>query len=101
MTNKQKRRIVNITAVILAVLLLLQLQPLIVQARQGVDGSFGYRPISHECLGWIVPADSISWLPFTDSNFQLGYFNFHYSLTKEDFDAATVMCMGQDISFGE
>lgn len=101
MTSRRKRRIVNIIVVILAVLLLLQLQPLIVQARQGVDGSFGYRPVSHECLGWISPADSISWLPFTDFDFQLGYFSYHYSLTKEDFDAGTVMCMGQDIWFGE
>ena len=51
MTGKRKRQILTTVGIILALLLLLQLQPLIVKARQGVDGSFGYHPLSNDCLG--------------------------------------------------
>jgi hypothetical protein len=101
MTGKRKRQILTIVGIILALLLLLQLQPFVVKARQGVDGSFGYHPLSNGCLGWVSPADSISWLPFGDFEFFLGYFNFHYFFLRDNFDENIQMCMGQDIVYGE
>ena len=101
MSRKQRRQIITTIVSILAFLLVLQLQPFVIRARQGVDGSFGYHPYSDDCLGWVGPADSISWLPFGALEFRLGFFNFHYNFLKEDFDQALQMCMGQDIVYGE
>lgn len=101
MTDKRKRRIVTAVVIILALLVVLQLQPFIVRALQGVEGSFGYQPLSNDCLGWVGPADSISWLPFGDLEFRLGYFNFHYFSIRENFDESIPMCLGQDIVYGE
>jgi hypothetical protein len=101
MTRKRRRQIINTVVIVLAFLLVLQLQPFVVRARQGVDGSFGYHPLSDDCLGWVSPGDSISWLPFGDLEFQLGYFNFHYFFIRENFDETVQMCMGQDIVYGE
>lgn len=101
MTGNRKRRIVTTVVIILAFLIVLQLQPFVVKARQGAGGSFGYRPLSDDCLGWVGPADSISWLPFGDLEFRLGYFNFHYYLIRENFNETIQMCLGQDIVYGE
>jgi hypothetical protein len=101
MTGKRKRRIVTAVGIILAFLLVLQLQPFVVKARGGVDGSFGYHPLSDDCLGWVGPADSISWLPFSDFEFHLGYFNYHYFFIRDNFDENFQMCLGQDIDYGE
>jgi hypothetical protein len=83
------------------ILILLQLQPALIHARQGVAGSFGFRPMTHACIGWIGSADRFSWLPYTESEFRLGLFHYRYSYTKEHFDTGTKMCLGQDIWFGE
>ena len=101
MLNNRKRRIVTTVAIILAVLLVLQLQPLVVKARHGVDGAFGYHPLSDDCIGWISPADSISWLPFGNLEFRLGYFNFHYYFIRANFKKTIQMCLGQDIVYGD
>lgn len=101
MTGKQKRQIVIILVSVLAFLLVLQLQPFVVSARQGVDGSFGYRPYSDDCLGWVDQAVTISWLPFGNLEFQLGYFHFHYYFIRDNFDETIKMCLGQDIVYEE
>ena len=101
MSSKQRRRIVTTVVIILVLLVVLQLQPFVVQALQGVGGSFGYQPLSNDCLGWVGPADSISWLPFGDLEFHLGYFNFHYYSIRDNFDETIQMCLGQDIVYGE
>ena len=101
MASKRRRRIVTTVGIILVILLIMQLQPFVVKARQGVDGSFGYHPLSDDCIGWVAPADSISWLPFMNWEFHLGYFNFHYFFLRDNFDENIQMCMGQDIVYGE
>jgi hypothetical protein len=101
MSSKKKRQIVTTVVSVLAFLLVLQLQPFLVRAHQGVDGSFGYHPLSDACLGWDVPADSVSWLPFGDLEFRLGYFQFHYNNLRENFDETVIMCLGQDIVYGD
>ena len=101
MKKIQRRRIVTVVLIILAVLLVIQLQPFVVRALKGVDGTFGYRPLSDDCLGWVSPADSITWLPLGDLEFQLGYFKYHYYFTGEGINTDTLMCLGQDIVLGE
>jgi hypothetical protein len=101
MKNEQRRRVVTAVLIVLAVLLVMQLQPLVIRALKGGDGSFGYRPLSDDCLGWVGTAVSITWLPFGDFQFQLGYFKYQYYFTEEGVDADTLMCLGQDIVFGE
>ena len=101
MTNNRKRQVITIVAIIMAILLVLQLQPFIVQARGGVGGSFGYHPLSDDCLGWIGQADTISWLPFGDLEFRLGYFHYHYYFVRDNFDEEMQMCLGQDIMYVE
>lgn len=99
MSSKRKRQIVTTIVSVLAFLLILQLQPFVIQTRHGVNGSFGYYPRTNDCLGWVGPAKSISWLPFGELEFHLGFFNFHYLLTRDDFGLPAKMCLGQDIVF--
>lgn len=101
MAAERKRRIVTTVGIILALLLVLQLQPFVVKARQGVEGSFGYSPLSDDCLGWVGPADSVSWLPFGNLEFRLGYFHYHYNFLRDNFDETVQMCLGQNIIYGE
>jgi hypothetical protein len=101
MAAERRRRTVTTLVIVLVLLLVLQLQPFVVRARGGVGGSFGYHPLSDDCLGWVGPADSVSWLPFGDLEFNLGYFNFHYNLLRENFDETVQVCLGQDIVYGE
>jgi hypothetical protein len=82
-------------------LLVLQLQPFVVKARQVVEGSFGYYPLSEDCLGWVGPADSVSWLPFGNLEFRLGYIHYHYNFLRDNFDKTVQMCLGQNIIYGE
>jgi len=82
-------------------LLVLQLQPFVVKACQVVEGSFGYYPLSDDCLGWVGPADSVSWLPFGNLEFRLGYFHYHYNFLRDNFDETVQVCLGQNIIYGE
>jgi hypothetical protein len=95
------RRIVITFLVLAVILVLLQLQPALIHMRGGVAGSFGLRPMTHACLGWVGPADRFAWLPYTDFEFRLGWFHYRYSYTKDHCDSGTPMCLGQDIWFGE
>lgn len=101
MSRKRKRQLLNIVVVLAVIVLILQLQPFIVQARGGADGTFGFRPMTQDCLGLVADAAGISYLPFGEFQFQLGYFKFMYSFTLDDFDKALPMCVGQDIWYGE
>ena len=88
-------------AVLTGILILLQLQPAIIHARRGVAGSFGFRPVTHDCIGWIGSADRVSWMPYADFEFHLGWFHYRYSYTQDDLAYGVKMCMGQDIWFGD
>ena len=93
--------IFTIFSVFVVILLLTQLQSALIAARHGVAGSFGFRPSTHNCIGWVAPADRFAWLPYTTSEFHLGAFHFRYSFTEENFESKTQMCLGQDIWYGE
>ena len=99
--TKRKRCIVNAIVILVAVFLILQLQPFVIRARAVVAGSFGLRPVSHDCLGRMGAAQHLSWLPFADFEFRLGYFHFRYALTRESLIDDAQMCLGQDIWYGE
>ena len=99
--SRRKRRILCVIAILVAILLVLQLQPLVIRARHGVAGSFGLRPVTHDCLGWMSTAQNLSWPPFADFEFHLGYFHFRYAFTRDSFLSDVQMCIGQDIWDGE
>ncbi len=101
MASKRRRQIVTTIVIVVVILLMLQLQPLVIRARQGVDGTFGYHPLSDDCLGWVGPGDGISWLPFGNLEFRLGYFQFDYNNLRENFDETIQVCLGQDIIYGD
>jgi hypothetical protein len=84
-----------------AIALLSQFQVILIHNRGAVGGSFGLRPISHDCIGWSAPVERLDWLPNRDVEFHLGLFHFRYSSTDENVDSGTPMCLGQDIWYGE
>ena len=84
------------------VIFLSQLQPFIVKAARGVDGTFGVRPISHKCLGITHEAsEEAIWPPTGDVEFNLWLFQFQYNVTEYDKSGHNLMCTGQDLWFGE
>ena len=101
MSRKMKRGVVTVLVAIVVLLLILQLQPFIVRARDGVDGSLGFRPMSHDCLGFVSKSNAVSYLPFGELQFQILNFKYRYNFTKDIFDSEVDMCAGQDIWFGE
>lgn len=79
-----------------------QLQPFIVKAAGAVDGTFGVRPISHECLGNTQEAsEGDIWPQVGDVEFKLWLFQFHYTVSENDKTGHRLMCTGQDLWFGE
>jgi hypothetical protein len=83
-------------------LFLTQLQPLVLRAAGAVDGTFGIRPKTHQCLGLTLEAEgAASRLPAGDVEFRLGFFHFRYSVSEEAGAAQRPICVGQDIWFGE
>lgn len=79
-----------------------QLQPFIVKAAGGVDGTFGVRPISHKCLGITHQvSEGDFWPPKGDVEFTLWLFQFRYTVSELDRVGSTLFCTGQDLWFGE
>jgi hypothetical protein len=79
-----------------------QLQPFILKAAGAVGGTFGVRPISHKCLGFIHEAvDGDFWPPIGDVEFDLWLFQFRYTVSEFDKSGHRLMCTGQDLWFGE
>ncbi len=79
-----------------------QLQPFIVKAAGAVDGTFGVRPISHNCLGITHEAsEGDVWPPIGDVEFTLWLFQFRYTVSENDKSGHNLMCTGQDLWFGE
>jgi len=93
--------IVLLTVLVLAIFLS-QLQPFILKAAGGVDGTFGVRPVSHKCLGFTHQASEEDfWPPVGDVEFTLWLFQFRYSVSENDKSGHNLMCTGQDLWFGE
>jgi hypothetical protein len=101
--NPRIRFILVVVLVVVAVILgLSQLQPLVLRSVGAVDGSFGIRPVSHECLGLTIGSEkSLSRLPPGDVEFQLGRFHFRYFISAEDGSGQRPICVGQDVWYGE
>ena len=79
-----------------------QLQPFIVKAAGGVDGTFGVRPVSHRCLGITHQvSEGDFWPPVGYKEFNLWLFQFRYTVTENDRSGHNLMCTGQDLWFGE
>jgi len=79
-----------------------QLQPFIVKAAGAVDGTFGVRPISHNCLGLILNAgENAFWPPPGDVKFHLWLFHFRYDVNEKHKAEQRSMCVGQDLWYGE
>jgi hypothetical protein len=77
-----------------------QLQPALLHSLGAVDGSFGFRPMSHQCAGLQVDSASISWLPAADERFSIGRFSVRYWVEEEAWPERPY-CLGQDVWFGE
>jgi len=83
-------------------LFLSQLQPFFVKAAGAVDGTFGVRPRSHECLGITQEAsEGDIWPPVGDIELNLWLFQFRYTVSENDRFGHKLMCTGQDLWFGE
>lgn len=77
-----------------------QLQPLLLHALGAVDGTFGLRPATHDCVGVIMDGKWVAKnLPQGEWQGTFGLFKMRY------FNRATMpdweYCLGQDIWFGE
>ena len=83
-------------------LCLSQLQPLFLRSAGAVDGTFGIRPMSHKCLGFILGVNrGLSQLPIGQVEFHMGLFHFRYAITEENKSGERPICLGQDLWFGE
>ena len=97
-----RRSLIALLAAALGLLLLSQLQPRLLDARGAVDGSFGLRPVTHDCLGRRLSAGWVArWLPVADVGFRLGRFHFRYGVRPPEAGEARDYCLGQDIWYGE
>jgi hypothetical protein len=87
---------------IIALLLLSQMSPVIVSACGGIAGSFGVRLISHDCLGLRIEAKkAVEILPSGDLEFRFIGFHFRYFVSSDYTESSRLVCIGQDIWYGE
>ncbi len=87
---------------IFSLIALTQLSGMLVAGRGGVAGSFGIRPMTHDCIGLRIGAErTTELLPEGDFEFHFLLFHFRYSVLSEFADSDRVFCIGQDIWFGE
>ena len=90
-----KKLLPNILFVILLLALFSQLSPVLVIGYEGIGGSFGIRPITHDCFGIVIgPSSTVRFLPKGDIEFRFIYFHFRYFIPSELVDP---FCVGQDI----
>lgn len=92
----------SIGLIIIILFLLSQMSPVLVRASGGIAGSFGVRLISHDCLGLRIEAKkAMEILPEGDLEFRLIGFHFRYFVSSDYADSSRLICIGQDIWFGE
>jgi hypothetical protein len=87
-----------VVIVLLVLMLLMQLQPEVVGLAGGVNGSFGVRPVSHKCFGFVVYDLGKGFLRPAELEFRLLRFYFRYSVAEVN---ERPLCVGQDIWYGE
>ncbi len=87
---------------IFSLLALTQLSGMLVARRGGIAGSFGIRAMTHDCIGLRISKETaIELFPEGEIEFQIPLFHFRYSVSSEFADSDRVVCIGQDIWFGE
>ena len=102
MKNTGRSCLIILLTILAITIFLSQLQPFIVRAASAVDGTFGVRPVSHQCLGITQDASEGGfWPPIGDLEFSLWLFQFRYSVTENDKTGLRPLCFGQDLWFGE
>lgn len=87
-----------VVIVLVAFMLLMQLQPEIVGLAGGVEGSFGVRAVSHKCIGFVVYDVGKGIFQPAELEFRLMRFHFRYSVSEVN---ERPQCVGQDIWYGE
>lgn len=85
---------------IVACLASTQLQPALLKGMLAVGGSFGLRPMSHQCIGLKVMGESIDWLPAGEYRLTIGRFLIRYRV-EEQVRPERIYCLGQDVWYGE
>lgn len=97
---KYKKILLGLFISLLILILLTQLQPLFLRSLGAVDGTFGLRPVSHECAGITLTGEWVSArLAPADWQKKVGYFSIRYQVPQEA--EGRVFCLGQDVWFGE
>jgi hypothetical protein len=90
----------NILLAFTILLLLTQLQPLFLRVLGAVDGTFGLRPVTHQCAGLRLTGGFVlERFPATEWEGKFGFFRARYFVTRDAMDWD--FCLGQDIWFGE
>ncbi|MFZ5857150.1 MAG: hypothetical protein ACOYZ6_09975 [Chloroflexota bacterium] len=85
---------------ILLCLIATQLQPVLLRTLDAVDGSFGLRPMTHQCAGLRLTGGAVSArFPSADWEGTIGFFHVRYFVTRDAMDRD--FCLGQDVWFGE
>ena len=85
---------------ILLCMIATQLQPVLLRALDAVDGSFGLRPVTHQCVGLRLAGGTVSArFPSADWEGTIGFFHVRYFVTRDATDRD--FCLGQDVWFGE
>lgn len=94
----KKKYLLVIILVIISVPLL---QIVLLSSYNAVGGSFGFRPISHNCVGFKINQETADkFFPKGDVEFQF-LFHFRYLNPPDSENLNDVFCFGQDIWFGE
>jgi len=94
-SGKNRSYLLLVLLIAFVILALTQLQPWIVERAGGVAGSFGVRPITHDCLG--ITYEN-GFFPPGEMDFTFMQFHFRYFVTA---DLSRPLCIGQDIWYGE
>ena len=97
---KSKKILRGLFFSLLIILLLTQFQPILLRTLGAVDGTFGLRPVSHQCAGLTLSGETVTRrFPSTEWEGRIGFFRVRYFVTREA--SGRDFCMGQDIWFGE
>ena len=96
-----RRLLVTILVLLVFLILLSQLQGLLLRSLGAVDGTFGVRPISQGCVGFIANHADAARVPLGNVEFHFGLFHFRYAVTEKDQLGERPICLGQDLWLGE
>lgn len=100
--RRVKKSVGLLLFIFLAFILIMQCQPLLLNAIGAIDGSFGVRRISHHCLGLTLNDESVARiLPRGDVEFHFLLFHFRYAVNPTESSTNRAYCLGQDVWYGE